>query len=173
MAFPEALRELAIELTSVIEDTSMQFLYDHLPPLLTVLKFTSSYEHGIREDFGEESDLSHNALTTGDLEALWPFLRVNLSALRLASNKLTSIPTPFPPLLRVLDVPFNGTLFNNVHTASIWIDALSSTMRFLNVERCCPPANAVQLLNAARTRAEFRCLSLAARLVIEATRIAQ
>ncbi|KAJ3346476.1 hypothetical protein GGF32_007691 [Allomyces javanicus] len=119
MAFPETLRELAIELTPVIEDTSMQFLYDRLPPLLTVLKFTSNYEHGIREDIGEESDLSHNALTTGDLEALWPFLRVNLPELRLASNKLTSISTPFPPLLRVLDVSFNGTLFNKVQATSI------------------------------------------------------
>ncbi|KNE64949.1 hypothetical protein AMAG_10614 [Allomyces macrogynus ATCC 38327] len=110
-------------------------------------------------------DLSCNSLTTADAAALWPCLPAGLSDLRLASNDLTTIPTPLPPSLRVLQVPCNENLGGSV---ALWIDALPPTLRHLDVRGCNLPEGAGRVLHAVGSRAGVRRLSGALRLQVKA-----
>ncbi|KNE65044.1 hypothetical protein AMAG_10709, partial [Allomyces macrogynus ATCC 38327] len=77
-------------------------------------------------------NLSMNQLVDCDIHSLWPLLSCDLRSLMFGWNQIKSLPERFPPLLRSLAVQYNS---NMDHDAP-WIDALSSTLRLLDVTMC-------------------------------------
>ncbi|KAJ3374435.1 hypothetical protein GGF31_007212 [Allomyces arbusculus] len=99
-----------------------------------------------------------------------PCFPSTLNLLNLSHNKLYTLFAPFPPKLQVIDFSFNCALSEDASPV-LWMDALPSSLRTLDIRSCRIDEDVGALILALRKRMGMTAAGMAKLRIVTGSRL--